>query len=392
MKSRKFVVWALIIAMCMMLMPVTAMAATKVTRISMGRSSITLKVGEKYRLSYSLSPSKATTSDLRFTSSSSRVSVSSTGWLTAKSVGTATITVKARSGSASSSVRVTVVSKTVPTKPPVVTQPPQKIASVSDIISIINSERRRYNFSALSSSSSANSSADSLARQFINNPGMNSDENEILFYANSGDSARSVAEALIRAAGSTILKSNYTSIGLDCYTDSRGRQYWAAVLLPKSAAPSTAPPTKAPTPTPTVAPTPTPAPKTDTQALESKLLNAINSKRSSSISRSSSLNTLARKRAQDLATRFDHTRPNGVFVTDYLANQGFNKTGADECIAKTAKGSTIADVMDAWNGNAYGNALKDLDPSGAARPHTKVGIGCYEAPDGTLYWSVLMVN
>lgn len=91
---------------------ITVTNTKKPSKLVLDDSSITLTVGESKTLGYEVSPSSATKSAKFSTSSSSVASVSSTGKITAKKAGSATITVKsAYNSSVKDTVKVKVVSK-----------------------------------------------------------------------------------------------------------------------------------------------------------------------------------------------------------------------------------------------------------------------------------------
>ena len=78
-----------------------------VTKVSINRSSLTLDVGDTYQLRATVSPSNATNQTVTWSSSNRNIaSVSTSGKVTAKGAGTVTITAKA--GGKSDTIRVTV--------------------------------------------------------------------------------------------------------------------------------------------------------------------------------------------------------------------------------------------------------------------------------------------
>jgi len=80
----------------------TSVAASKkkVKKIKLNKTSITIYVGETYKLKATVSPSNASNKKVTWSSSNKKVAtVSSSGKITAKKAGTATITVKAKDGS-----------------------------------------------------------------------------------------------------------------------------------------------------------------------------------------------------------------------------------------------------------------------------------------------------
>ena len=78
----------------------TAASKKKVKKIKLNKTSITIYVGETYKLKATVSPSNASNKKVTWSSSNKKVAtVSSSGKITAKKAGTATITVKAKDGS-----------------------------------------------------------------------------------------------------------------------------------------------------------------------------------------------------------------------------------------------------------------------------------------------------
>ena len=83
------------------------------TSVSLNKTSLTLEVGKTYTLTKTVSPSTATTSYRWSSSNTSVATVDSSGKVTAKKTGTATITVKTSNGK-TATCKVTVI-KTLPT-------------------------------------------------------------------------------------------------------------------------------------------------------------------------------------------------------------------------------------------------------------------------------------
>ncbi|MBR2315259.1 MAG: Ig-like domain-containing protein [Clostridia bacterium] len=85
-------------------------ASKKVKKIKLNKTSVTLYVGETYKLKATVSPSNASNKKVTWSSSNKKVAtVSSSGKLTAKKAGKVTITVKAKDGSGKkATVKVTV--------------------------------------------------------------------------------------------------------------------------------------------------------------------------------------------------------------------------------------------------------------------------------------------
>ena len=109
-----------------------------VTRVTINKSSLTLDVGEAYTLSATVTPSNATNKKVTWSSSNESVaSVSSSGRVTAKKAGTVTIT--ARAGNKSDTIRVTVLETSYCTTETV------RIYSIGYISSSTIDDRYSYN-------------------------------------------------------------------------------------------------------------------------------------------------------------------------------------------------------------------------------------------------------
>ncbi len=95
---------------------VTVKAKTyAVTGVSLDRISLTLTEGETAGLNATISPSNATNKSVSWTSNNTSVAtVSSSGVVTAKKAGSATITVKTNDGNKTATCTVTVKAKTIP--------------------------------------------------------------------------------------------------------------------------------------------------------------------------------------------------------------------------------------------------------------------------------------
>lgn len=113
-KTSKRIILAITMIMVMVLLPVFGMKLTEaktkvkvssVTITQPTKKSLTVKVGSTYQLKVKVAPSKATNKSVSYMSSNSKiVVVSNSGKLTAKSKGTAKITVTARDGSGKKAV------------------------------------------------------------------------------------------------------------------------------------------------------------------------------------------------------------------------------------------------------------------------------------------------
>ena len=94
-----------------------------------------------------------------------------------------------------------------------------------------------------------------------------------------------------------------------------------------------------------------------------------------------SLRDSARIRAKEIVEKFDHVRPDG---TTWFTVITFPYLTAGENIASGHR--TPTDVMGAWMGSPdhRANILND--------DFTVIGVGCYEAEDGRLYWVQLFAK
>ncbi len=89
------------------------MDAIPVTNISLDKTSVALEIGDTQTLTATITPSNATDKTVTWTSSNPSVASVSNGVITAKAVGTATITVKTTDGSKTATCTVTVKTPTV---------------------------------------------------------------------------------------------------------------------------------------------------------------------------------------------------------------------------------------------------------------------------------------
>lgn len=89
-------------------------------------------------------------------------------------------------------------------------------------------------------------------------------------------------------------------------------------------------------------------------------------------------------RAEEIVTSFSHTRPNGSNFATALTESGVNFKTAGENIAWGQK--TPQEVMNAWM-NSQGHRANILNTA-----FTEIGIGVYQAPSGTMYWTQLFLQ
>lgn len=89
-------------------------------------------------------------------------------------------------------------------------------------------------------------------------------------------------------------------------------------------------------------------------------------------------------RAKEIVNSFSHTRPNGSSFTTALTESGVTFRTAGENIAWGQK--TPQEVMNAWM-NSQGHKANILNTA-----FTEIGIGVYQAPSGTMYWTQLFLQ
>lgn len=100
------------------------------------------------------------------------------------------------------------------------------------------------------------------------------------------------------------------------------------------------------------------------------------------LTRSSSLDSVARERAAELISRYSHTRPNGSNFLTALNNAGIGYQNAYEIISKgqSSPGRATSEWM-ADSGISTNLMNKQYDYG---------GVGCAEDEDGNLYWVMLV--
>ena len=97
---------------------------------------------------------------------------------------------------------------------------------------------------------------------------------------------------------------------------------------------------------------------------------------------SAELNAAARKRAEEIAVKFDHQRPNGSGCFTVLGEYGVSSVASGENIA--AGYGTPADVMGGWM-NSSGHRANILGN------YEQLGVGVY-VKNGTVYWAQLFIR
>lgn len=125
-----------------------------------------------------------------------------------------------------------------------------------------------------------------------------------------------------------------------------------------------------------------------TEKYATEVLQLINAERAkiglSALTTTNSLSDAANLRAAEIKGLFSHTRPDGSNSFTVLDKYNINYQAAGENIAYGQK--TPEAVVEAWM-NSAGHRANILNSS-----FGKVGIGCYVASDGTLYWTQLFTD
>ena len=97
----------------------------------------------------------------------------------------------------------------------------------------------------------------------------------------------------------------------------------------------------------------------------------------------STLQSAALARAKETVQLFSHTRPNGTSCFSILKEYGISYRSAGENIAYGQR--SPEEVVNAWM-NSEGHRANILN-----KDFTTIGIGYYQAPNGTKYWSQLFL-
>ncbi len=172
----------------------------------------------------------------------------------------------------------------------------------------------------------------------------------------------------------------------------------AKTVAPKTVAPKTvAPATQAPKAVApkTQAPQTTAPAKTETQTSNSSISNysnqvlqLVNQERAKeglkALTTASALTSASNKRAQETMQSFSHTRPNGSSFFTALTEFGVKYSAAGENIAYGQR--TPQEVVTAWM-NSPGHRANIMNGS-----FGKLGVGVYQASNGTIYWAQLFTN
>ena len=205
------------------------------TAVKLSRTSLSLEKGKTFTLTKTLTPSNAYDS-VTWTSSNSNVaSVSSSGVVTAKGVGTATVTVKTYNGkTASCTVTVKAADDTA--------------AITNEVVRLVNAERKKKGLSALTTTTKLTAAAQKRAveiSQSFSHTRPNGTSCFTIFseygISNSGGGAnvacgysspQSVMDGWMESSGhkANILNSNFKSIGVGYYVKD-GSKYWVQLFI-----------------------------------------------------------------------------------------------------------------------------------------------------------------
>lgn len=93
------------------------------------------------------------------------------------------------------------------------------------------------------------------------------------------------------------------------------------------------------------------------------------------------LSNAAQQRAAEIAEKFSHTRPDGSSFSAVISQNGIAYQGSGENIAYGQ--TTPEQVMKDWM-NSQGHRANILNSQ-----FTSIGVGYYQSPDGTGYWTQL---
>ncbi len=145
------------------------------------------------------------------------------------------------------------------------------------------------------------------------------------------------------------------------------------------------------TPAKEEAPAVTPPPASEEQKTElsfqEQVVKLVNEERAkaglSALTLDTTVQSAAQVRAQESATSFSHTRPDGTSFSTALTEAGVKYKGSGENIAWGQKNPE--EVMKGWM-NSAGHKANILNPN-----YTKIGVGYYQNAKGVNYWSQLFI-
>lgn len=119
-----------------------------------------------------------------------------------------------------------------------------------------------------------------------------------------------------------------------------------------------------------------------------QVIDLVNEERAkaglSPLTESSAVSSAAYTRSKEITQNFSHNRPDGTAFSTVLRQNGISFTSCGENIAYGQR--TPADVMNTWM-NSSGHRANILNSN-----YTTIGVGCYQAANGTLYWTQLFTR
>lgn len=127
---------------------------------------------------------------------------------------------------------------------------------------------------------------------------------------------------------------------------------------------------------------------TSNNSYAQQVVDLVNSERAkeglSPLTYDATLSAAAQKRAEEIVTVFQHTRPDGTQFYSVLKEFGISYRSTGENIAYGQKNASA--VMNDWM-NSSGHRANIMNSS-----FEKIGVGVYIAPNGTIYWSQLFLK
>lgn len=144
----------------------------------------------------------------------------------------------------------------------------------------------------------------------------------------------------------------------------------------------------APTTTTPPSTTSTGSANSDVSSYAAQVLQLVNAERGkqglSALTTTSALTSAADKRATETAQSFSHTRPNGSSFSTIFAEFGISYSASGENIAYGQR--TPQEVVTGWM-NSPGHRANILNSN-----FNKMGVGVYQASNGTIYWTQEFTN
>lgn len=205
------------------------------TAIGLNKTSLSLEKGKTYTLTKTLTPSNAYNSATWTSANSNIASVSSSGVVTAKGVGSTTITVKTYNGkTATCKVTVKAVDETA--------------AIANEVVKLVNAERKKNGLSALTTTASLTKAAQKRAVEISQSFSHTRPDGTSCFtifneygISNRGGgeniacgytSPQNVMDGWMDSSGhkANILNSSFKSIGVGYYVKD-GRKYWVQLFI-----------------------------------------------------------------------------------------------------------------------------------------------------------------